>query len=47
MEQNSTDSVTPKSGFASVCGQRRDMEDAVHNKLSFLENLRADGQGSD
>ncbi|KAL9689036.1 hypothetical protein QQ045_033465 [Rhodiola kirilowii] len=35
MEQSSTDSETPKFGFASVCGRRRDMEDAVDNKLSF------------
>ncbi|CAM8919492.1 unnamed protein product [Rhodiola kirilowii] len=45
MEQSSTDSETPKFGFASVCGRRRDMEDAVDNKLSF--SREASGTKSD
>ncbi|KAG6436781.1 hypothetical protein SASPL_101683 [Salvia splendens] len=34
--------ILPKFGFASVCGRRRDMEDAVASHPSFCRNFSAD-----
>ena len=34
--------ILPKFGFASVCGRRRDMEDAVASHPSFCRNFSDD-----